>query len=145
MNGVRRKFIPLVGACGLATLWLAGCGRGDGPKRVAVAGSVMHRGSSLKSGTISFLPDKGLKAPAATTDVANGQYRFTVHDGPIAGPYQVVVVRAPEGKGIFGDTPVKRDPRAPPGAAAPKPPAGRWELRTEVPAKASFRYDVELP
>jgi len=42
-------------------------------------------------GSISFFPDRGHSGPAASTSIADGNYRFTTLSGPFAGPHRVVV------------------------------------------------------
>ena len=144
MHAVASPLPCLVGVCALAGLAVVGCGQGDGLKRVAVQGKVEHQGRPLKAGSISFLPARGLKAPAAVGDVIDGAYRFTASNGPVAGTYQVVVVLPPEGQKKMLAAASNLGPPAAGGAAAKSLP-GRWEFRVEVPNQGSFQYDLRLP
>ncbi|HEV3006410.1 MAG TPA: hypothetical protein VGX78_18205, partial [Pirellulales bacterium] len=77
----------------------------------------------LASGLISFRPAKGGSGPAATTSIHEGRYRFDARNGPSAGPHEVVVQRAFEGK------PTAVTPDAATGAEVPLP----WTFEVDVP------------
>lgn len=84
----------------LATgLCLLGCGQSEPPlARLAVSGQVTAGTDKLVDGAISFIPEDGNSGPAVTTAIDNGEYRFDVTNGPIAGQYKVVIAPRAEGK-----------------------------------------------
>jgi hypothetical protein len=83
-----------VGLCSLVVvgLALAGCGRGDGPARHRVKGTVTFEGKPVEFGAIFFEPTEsvGKIAPTVYLPVRDGKYD-TNDQGPAAGRYRVVV------------------------------------------------------
>jgi hypothetical protein len=79
---------------GLSLLVIFGCG-GDGlGKRYSVSGKVTYKGTTVPSGTITFLPEDS-KAKAAVGTITDGKYTLTTltpGDGAFPGKYQVTVV-----------------------------------------------------
>ena len=76
---------------GFAPFW-AGCGRGDGPDRLPLHGTVTLPNGEKPSGySISFLPVKGQPGPSATTKLTDGSYQFDRSNGPTKGPHEVTV------------------------------------------------------
>ena len=72
--------------CWVVLFLLVGCGESSG--RVALSGNVTVSGTPL-TGEIRFLPDA--KGPMATTEIDNGEYRFTSETGPLPGDYTVII------------------------------------------------------
>jgi hypothetical protein len=94
MYSVGRLCLVIVGS-----LVLAGCGGGDGAKRVAVfkvTGTVTHQGKPLPQAIVTFSPKEGQPvATGATND--KGEFTLTTYtdgDGAAAGSYGVVVSKA---------------------------------------------------
>ncbi len=69
----------------------AGCGRDDGPRRVAVHGNVRLANVPLKSGQIRFNPTDGTQGPSAAAAIIDEQYEFTTDDGPLVGTHRVEI------------------------------------------------------
>ena len=126
----------LVGAAAALAL-LAGCS-GGGPDRIPLRGTVQVGGQPLPAGSISLVPAKGRSGPAATTSIAAGRYAFTRENGPVAGPYRVIVRLNTPDKAMMLSKAAGRAPQ-------PKPPGKtRWELQVEVPDREPAEYDVKL-
>ncbi len=77
---------------GLAPL-LTGCGKGNGPGRLPVHGTVTFSSGEQPDCTIRFVPAKGQPGPSANTIVVRGSYKFDPSKGPTAGPHTVTVSR----------------------------------------------------
>ena len=56
-------------------------------------GTVTIANGERLSGSITFLPDKGQRGPAATTGLVEGSYKFDRSNGPSAGPHTVLMKR----------------------------------------------------
>ncbi|WP_442505753.1 hypothetical protein SH528x_004559 [Novipirellula sp. SH528] len=74
-----------------AIILITGCGQATSPLRKAVSGQIAVDGNPAPNGSISFLPARGTSGPAATSLIADGQYRFDKSNGPYTGAYQVVI------------------------------------------------------
>lgn len=139
-----------------------GCGRPTA--RVEVAGEVTVDSQPLNQGTISLLPDRGHRGPAATTRVQDGRFEFDTETGPMPGKHRAVIsmgAQLPNGQPVqstdAASTVAKRAPTRPnpikPGMKEePKnepPSPSRWEVEMEVPAIGSadsgkpFRFDFQ--
>lgn len=73
-------------------LFLAGCGGTSGtpaPERVVVTGAVKFKGDSVKTGQISFLPQKG---PVAMGPISEGTYRIDSKGGVPVGSCKVEIL-----------------------------------------------------
>jgi hypothetical protein len=68
-----------------------GCGRDDGPQRVAVHGSVRLANATLKSGQIRFIPTGSTSGPSAAAVIVDGRYEFTSDDGPLIGTHRIEI------------------------------------------------------
>ena len=68
-----------------------GCSNSRGPERLAVEGAVMLDGRPLKAGIIRFLPDAGVKGPAATAAINEGFYEIPKELGPVAGRHRIEI------------------------------------------------------
>lgn len=68
-----------------------GCGRGNGPIRVAVAGDVAVDGTPIAEGSILFIPAPGTKGPVAGASITGGRYSIAAAKGPCVGPYRVEI------------------------------------------------------
>jgi hypothetical protein len=85
-----------------AALTVAGCGGGDQVPREAVSGSVTLDGQPLPDGQITFVPETGQNAAAAT--IGNGSYSIKRSEGPSPGAHRVMVTRQiPTGKKVPSD------------------------------------------
>lgn len=128
MLGLQRMQAAIIAAICLAG---CGCGRSDGPSRVAVGGQVDRMGAPVEEATISFLPIGPEGGPAAITAVANGKYQFQRRLGPPPGKHRVLVVPTSSAKRErFEAPPGDANSRAADGAAVSPV---RWETEVEVP------------
>lgn len=75
----------------LALLFLAGCGGGDGVKRVPVSGYVSIDGTPLKAGAIRFVPAGDNRGPAAVATIEDGIYELPLENGPVSGKLRVEI------------------------------------------------------
>jgi len=144
--GCRRAFRPSVSAsCRLICLALMfvvlGCGGRQGPKRVAVHGTVTRAGEPLQQGAIRLLPDEGHRGPAAFTAIEQGRFEFSREDGPVAGPHRLVIsIEADNKARLIADQ--SGGPGAKAGGGETK--LEKWEFRVEVPDQESFEHNVQL-
>lgn len=99
-------FIRVIGLA-VALAFVGGCSGGD--DRVEITGTVMLKGTPLKSGTVSFSPLDGQKF-GATATIADGNFGIPKETGLSPGKY---LVRVSAGDGKTAVNPV--DPSAPPG------------------------------
>jgi hypothetical protein len=125
-----------------------GCNRAA-HQRLPVRGSVARADREKFSGSITFLPAKGTLGPAATTSLVDGEYRFDRHNGPVAGPHQVVVSKViPKGE-ILRSLPKgvstadgKTAGRVKTASTAEE--KTEWTLSAEVPAEPPYQCDFTL-
>jgi hypothetical protein len=80
----------------LMVLFLAPCifsfAACDSPTlRQPISGLVTVDGQSVDQGSITFLPDRGHRGPAASSAITAGNYRFTTENGPTPGDHRVIV------------------------------------------------------
>src|SRR5689334_17204381 len=87
-----RKRLWLVLA--LCSVFAGACNSGQ--ERLAVFGTVTGPESTPISGTVVFTPAKGHTGPGASASLHDGKYQFDGTSGPLPGPHQVMVVRAPD-------------------------------------------------
>ncbi len=140
--------------CWLAILACLVCvtGCSSATSRVEVAGEVTVDASPVSDGTISLLPDRGHRGPAATTAIQGGRFQFTTADGPLPGPHRAVVSlgsQLPSGQPVMSidqaSAVAKRAQdnsdsqpaatRSPASTTSTTPPMpGRWETTVEIPA-----------
>ncbi len=85
----------------------------------------MFEGKPMTNAAISFLPESPT-APAANSEVINGEYTFTEELGPTQGWHKVIIIVIQKGK--F------------PGQGK-EIPNGDNEYRFEVPAEGPFKKD----
>ena len=76
----------------LSAALLSGCGRGDGPERVVVSGTVTYRGQPLEKGQIQFFPAQGTKAPMAGAEIVAGKYKVDAKGGVPVGTHRVEIL-----------------------------------------------------
>jgi hypothetical protein len=112
----------------------AGCNNQAGPQRVALHGKVTLNGTPVNSGSISLLPEAGNDAPTANTNIQQGAYRFDNSNGPMPGPYQVLVLPAQNDAGTSKAANFKSAP----------PPRREWKSKVEVPAASGFEHNIDL-
>lgn len=72
---------------------MAGCGKGGGPERLPIHGTVTLPDGDQLHGSITFLPAGKGSGVAATAKVEGGSYKFDRKNGPTAGPKTVIVRR----------------------------------------------------
>jgi hypothetical protein len=73
----------------LACIAFTGCGGGgDDLPRVALNGTVTHKGQPLKAASLNFVPSDP-KAPGVTGIVTDGKFTVIKAQGPIPGAYKV--------------------------------------------------------
>lgn len=123
----------------LMTWFVAGCG-GSGQRRVAVEGQVRQGGQPLASGTVTFLPAKGVEGPAANANISQGRYRFASDDGPVPGQHEVLVQVVAGSKDAFLNDPAAAKRQT--GQAADG--KDTWTFNVDVPDQRSFTYDIDL-
>jgi hypothetical protein len=115
---------------------VCGCQRAQGPERMAVGGTVTRAGVPLATGLISFRPARGGNGPAANTSIQEGRYQFDATNGPTAGPHEVLIQKAFEGK------PTAVTPNE---AAAAADVSLPWTFEIDVPANSRHEIPFQLP
>lgn len=75
----------------LAVAFAAGCGKSEGPLRVAVEGTVTVDGQPLKAGRIAFIPIAPAKGPAATGAITDGAFEVEAAKGAVVGNQRVEI------------------------------------------------------
>ncbi len=136
---------------------IPGCSSGG--TRAEVTGEVTVDSKPLSQGTISLLPDRGHRGPAATTSIQNGRFEFDSENGPLPGTHRAVVssgAQLPSGQpvqtidaasAVAKRAPSRPNPVKPTGNAEPKsepPSPTRWETQVEVPTIGSEEADKPL-
>ena len=125
--------------CGIL-LVATGCGcSNSGPQRRAIHGKVVSARPVI---TIALQPTGEAAAPAVSTAVANGEYRFTRDDGPLPGDYRVVFTFADQPSG-FSTGPKKEFLVTPANQIAP--PAPPPNVTVAVPAEGPLELDIVVP
>ncbi len=97
---------------------LAGCSKPSAWDRVALQGSVTVDGQPF-DGSIALKPHQGNRGPSATTKVSKGEFKFSKHDGPVAGANQAILMFA----------------------SGPDQPEQSYAQSTTVPDSAPFRIE----
>ena len=123
-----------------------GC-RGDTPvPRVAVFGTVQRAGVPVARGSISFLPEQGLRGPAANTVIRDGRYKFTESTGPSPGPHRVLIIMTPDGKPDTNSMVGQFKAKGPPPDKRRGGQAGRtrWEFHVVVPSEPEYEKNFAL-
>lgn len=116
---------------GLGMLLSGGCGQKSGPTRIGVSGVVDRSTEPLVNGTITFLPAKEHKGPAANGVIQNGKFEIPEDEGPTAGPHQVLI----------NLTPGKMTAEFAAGMKKSKSSRTQWEFPVEVSsAQADFDF-----
>lgn len=129
-RSVTRAVVCPVGLTLLISLLAVGCG-GERPglKRVPISGKVTREGHPIDSGTILMAPASG--GPGISGQITNGEYRFTLEDGPPAGKYKVTISAEPNYdktfKGRRNEAPILPDDRF-----KKKMPKEGWKQDAEV-------------
>lgn len=127
--------------CLISLLVASGCSCSSAPQRQPVYGKIA---SQREVKVVTFQPSPDLIAPAVTTEVVNGNYQFTRHDGPIPGAYKAVFTFADTGGfGTAGST--KKEFVQPVPGAQPLTPQPPPELPITVPAAGSLEINITLP
>lgn len=140
MLGLQRMQAATVAAA--ICLACGGCGRSNGPARVAVSGQVDRAGAPVAEGTISFLPIGPEGGPAAITSVADGKYQFQRRLGPPPGKHRVLVAPTSSAKRERFETSAGgANSRAADGSAASPV---RWETEVEVPDAEACELPIHL-
>jgi hypothetical protein len=85
----------LPGTLILVSLFLVGCGGGDGgkPKLVPVQGTVIFKGAPVEGATVTFYAETAPRPATGTTD-AEGKFRLTTYDtndGAIPGDHTISI------------------------------------------------------
>lgn len=137
------------------------------PRRRPLVGAVVIDGSPAFSGAVSLYPRAGHAGPVATAEIRDGQYAFTVTNGPTAGPHRAVVVflrdaaeqaafqpRHGKARPPKSDPPPAEDaedsaaaaPTEPEAAAPPAVDSGGPSPPSPAPSPRNMReFDVEVP
>lgn len=132
---INRPFF-LVGCVFLLVTALGGCGRGHGPTRIVVAGTVTYEGKPVGQGQIRFVPVKGSTGPVSVAEVVDGKYRADAKGGvPVATQRVEIYAYRPDPK--FDAAHVRRPPSV--GASSDWPPKEQY-----LPAKYNDRSELEL-
>jgi hypothetical protein len=114
---VGKAMLGLAAACGLALVFIRGCGEDEGlGRRYPVHGRVMYRSQPLEIGRITFHPI-ATAGPArdATGTIQDGYYTLSTigdDDGAPPGNYRVTIA-------AYSAVPPKLQPSVPGGAARP--------------------------
>jgi hypothetical protein len=74
-----------------AVFFIGGCGGDRGPERVAVSGTITHKGQPIANGRIRFVPDADSHVPPTTASIVNGQYRADLRGGVPVGRHKVEI------------------------------------------------------
>lgn len=120
-------FLPLIVSLAAG---IAGCAD-QGPKRIAVTGTVKLDGKPVERGSISFIPPTGSEIPSTSAEIKAGEYVLPAEAGPAIGKYRVEVRWSrPTGKKIPVGSP------APPGTMMD-------EVREAIPAKYNTQSTLE--
>jgi hypothetical protein len=118
-------------------LWLAGCGRANGPARYELSGSVTYNGKPVPAGFIVFAPDtsRGNNGPGATATIENGVYRTPTRAGTIGGPH-IATISGSSSMKVFQQGPM-RIPQS-------RPLFTNVEFKVDLP-KESSTHDFAVP
>ncbi|MBI1310950.1 hypothetical protein GC176_06545 [bacterium] len=116
----------------MLTLALAGCGGSDGPRRVAVTGTVTRAGSPVEIGSVGILPSGDHSGPAANGAVENGEFVFDSSNGPTPGPHRIVI------RSLIPKDELMRL------QAEGKEPKMSWVFPLEIPDEDVFHHDFVL-
>ncbi|WP_207395295.1 hypothetical protein [Bremerella alba] len=68
-----------------------GCYSSSGPDLISVQGNVVYQGAPVKEGVVKFIPAQGVKAPARTVPVVDGNYELDGRFGLMLGTYNVKI------------------------------------------------------
>lgn len=89
----------------LVVILLNGCSGSEGPTRHAVSGFVTLDNQPLQNGVIRLIPligpssanrsEKPPSGPGAMAEILNGEFRFTMQNGPVAGMHRVEIDSVP--------------------------------------------------
>lgn len=89
---------------GFSLLLLLGCNQsGNNPTLVTVRGEVTYEGKPIHEGVIRLSPMKGNQAPARTTQIIKGLYKFSERSAVKPGTYQVEIEGYRGGSSLPGD------------------------------------------
>jgi hypothetical protein len=140
------RAVPLWLTCTGIFLFMGGCGRSDGPERIAAFGTVTAQSGDLVDGMISFLPEAGTRGPAATTSLVGGAFAFDRRNGPVEGKYRVLVVKQLADRKHKGSSPGDSNPTSRPAQTAEAQAAAgeEWSFTAEV-SPADMQFDFEIP
>jgi len=126
---------PLAGLV-LGVLLLAGCSQPQGPERHDIEGIVTYGGVPVRSGRITFVPDrsKNNSGPVGYAVIENGEYDTADPGGrgSVSGPITVVITG-------YGEPPAE-------GEEAPEPLFEDFEATAEIdPSQARTTLDFSVP
>jgi len=130
-----RAALTVFGLAALVLLLAPGCGRGGGPERVIVSGTVQYRGEPVQLGQIRFLPAEGTGAPSSGAWIIDGQYKVDARGGVPVGTHRVWIEAFP---------PPVESADAPPIDAAPGSNAGTRTPHKPLPAKFNTQTELRL-
>jgi hypothetical protein len=116
-NRKAKAMLGRAAACGIALVFVLGCGEDDGlGRRYKVHGRVLYRSQPLEIGRITFYPIATAgTARDATGTIQKGHYTLSTiggDDGALPGSYRVTIV-------AHSAVPSKLQPIVPGGAARP--------------------------
>ena len=147
VNQLRMSRCVLIWLAGVGiVLVIGGCQRADGPGRIAVVGSVTSQSGDPVDGTISFLPERGTKGPAATASLVDGTFKFDRKNGPVAGRYRVLVVKHLADAKYKGASSSAAQANAPAATSGQDPSVTEqeWSFAADV-SNEDFEFDFEVP
>ncbi|MEW4562077.1 hypothetical protein AB1K70_06105 [Bremerella sp. JC770] len=72
-------------------MFTLGCYSSSGPDLISVQGNVVYQGTPVKEGVVKFIPAQGVKAPARTASVVDGNYELEGRFGLMPGTYNVKI------------------------------------------------------
>ncbi|MBA2117663.1 hypothetical protein [Bremerella alba] len=76
-----------------------GCYSSNNSELISIQGTVDFQGSPVKEGVVQFIPAQGVKAPARTAPVVDGNYELNGRFGLMPGTYNIKI-EGYEGKDV---------------------------------------------
>lgn len=136
LNAMRRSFCVSLSIAILGSG--VGCGGSQGPKRIAVRGTVSVEALPSLDGSISFVPAGEHRGPAANGVIQGGQYQISAAEGPTVGSHLAIISLVPS---------KSTDPMGSGNLSTPSSVVNlartKWEVKVEIDDKKST-HDFKL-
>jgi hypothetical protein len=99
------RFGPIGPALALAALSLCagGCGGDDRLPRQAVSGTVSVKGTPLKAGVITFVPESKETPTQGGSPIVDGKYSIPRQQGLVPAKYRIVITSSEDKPEVFPD------------------------------------------